>query len=140
MTTSSQALAPHGLSLEATTLHGQPVLLCSATGRLTHDDYMAFIPRAEAALEAQPHGLGRLLFDTTALEGWELRAALDDLGFGLRQRGRIARVAVLSPSRLIELSCKVASLFHVYGAELRCFEERQAALEWLSEPSEAPAE
>ena len=40
----------------------------------------------------------RLFFDTMDLEGWEWRAALDDLGFGLRQGQRFDKVAVLTTS------------------------------------------
>ena len=128
MTTTSR----HGLQLEAVTVQGQPLLKCTAIGHLTHSDYEAFIPRMEALLEQHSGEENRLLFDTTELQGWDLRAALDDISFGLTHRKGIGKVAVLSSSRLLELSCRVANSLHLYGRELRSFENREEALAWLA--------
>lgn len=128
MTTTSR----HGLQLETTAIDGQRILSCQAIGHLTHADYQAFVPRVEEALSDHTPEDNRLLFDTTALEGWDLRAALDDLNFGLKHRNSIGKVAVLSNQRWMELSCRVANSLHLYGSELRSFEDREAALSWLT--------
>lgn len=123
--------ARHGLQLETSNVQGQPLLECKAIGHLTHADYEAFTPRLEALLEEHPREQNRMLFDTTELEGWDLRAALDDISFGLKHRTDVGKVAVLSSSRLMELSCRVANSLKLYGSELRSFEDREAALNWL---------
>ncbi len=128
MTTTSR----HGLQLEASTVQGQPLLECKAIGHLTHADYEAFTPRVEALLAEHPGEQNRMLFDTTELEGWDLRAALDDISFGLKHRKGIGKVAVLSSGKWMELSCRVANSLHLYGGELRSFENREEALAWLA--------
>jgi hypothetical protein len=121
----------HGLLLETISIDGQPVLSCKAIGHLTHADYETFVSLVEQALADQPGQNNRLLFDTTELEGWDLRAALDDLNFGLKHRDAIGKAAVVSGSSLMDLSCRVANSLHLYGRELRSFHNREEALSWL---------
>ncbi len=130
--TPERPAASHGLSLEAISSHGRRVLCCAATGHLTHADYSAFIPQIEAALADHPAEENRLLFDTAGLEGWDLRAAFDDLNFGRTHADQIGKAAVLAPGQLIELSCRIANALHLYGQELRCFSDREEALAWLT--------
>lgn len=123
--------AIHGFTLEASGAGGHPVLFCKAWGTLTHEDYQALIPKVEQALATMEPLTARLFFDTMDLEGWEFRAALDDLGFGLRQGKRFDKVAVLTTNRLMALSCRVGGM--LTAGEMKAFEQRDAAMAWLAE-------
>lgn len=76
---------------------GRDVLSVKASGRLTHADYQQFIPNVEGLLEER--GRVRVLFELQDCQGWTLRAAWDDLKFGLKHRGDFERCAVVGDKK-----------------------------------------
>ena len=73
----------------------------------------------------------RALCDCRYLEGWELRAAWDDLKPGLKHGREFEKIAVVADSRWVEWSTKVGSWF--LKGEVRYFDNVTAASQWLKD-------
>ncbi|SDJ96035.1 SpoIIAA-like [Microbulbifer yueqingensis] len=127
----------HGLSIGIERVGSEFFLYLQVTGKLTHDDYEIITPLLESALGAVAHPRVKALVDITDLEGWELRAAWDDLKLGLRHGKQFSRVAVLGDEKWQALATRVGNWFT--AAELQYFESRGEALEWLAESEETSA-
>ena len=55
------------------------LLVFKVTGTLTHDDYEMINPMLDKALEGVKHPNINVFIDLSKFDGWELRAAWDDL-------------------------------------------------------------
>lgn len=73
------------------------VIGVKASGKLRHEDYQVLVPRLEQAI--QEHGKLRILFELEDCRGWNIRAAWDDLKFGLKHGGDFERCAVVGEKR-----------------------------------------
>ncbi len=107
-----------------------------ASGRLTADDYEKFLPQLEAEIRRQGRVL--LFVDMTEFEGWETRAAWDDLKFGLAHDVDFARIAVVTDKKWLGWLIRASDIF--FSAEMRWFPaaDREKALQWLQEPEPTP--
>ncbi|MEW5250646.1 STAS/SEC14 domain-containing protein [Microbulbifer sp. 2201CG32-9] len=123
----------HGLSVGIEGRGEHFFLSLSARGKLTHGDYEIMVPMVESALVGVKHPQINVLVDATELEGWEARAAWDDLKFGLKHGRQFKRIAVVGHERWQEVATKAASWF--IGGEARLFEDREQAMAWLAEDS-----
>lgn len=119
----------HGLSIGIERVGRSSYLTLKARGRLSHEDYELLRPLLESALEGLGERRMKVLFDATELEGWELRAAWDDLKLGLKHGGKFDKVALYGNRNWQQIASKLGSWF--ISGEVRYFEDRQAALEWL---------
>jgi hypothetical protein len=126
MTTSTS----HGLQIESLTLAPVPVVRVSARGILTHDDYTAFMPQLDAAFAEQTGDRLRLLFDARELQGWELRAALDDLKVVMTHGRQVERMALVTEARWMELLSNIGKL--LLAGEMRHFHDPSEAEAWIS--------
>lgn len=121
----------HGLTLGLARVEGVSFISIKAVGRLSHEDYLAITPMLEAALE-RVEGQGvRVLLDATELEGWELRAAWDDLKLGLRHGHEFGKIALYGQPGWLGLAARVGGWF--ISGEVRVFEEESAAINWLTQ-------
>jgi len=100
------------------------------SGKLCHDDYDVFVPMLEAALQTAHDPKIRFFLDATDLEGWEPRAAWDDLKLGLKHGNKFDKIAIFGNKKWQELSAKLGSLF--ISGEVKFFHNRGKALEWIN--------
>ena len=119
----------HGFTLESVDVAHGSVITVLARGRLSHQDYQAFIPQLEAAIAEQTGDRLRLVFDARELLGWEPQAAIDDLRLGLRHGRHVERVALITEARWLALLSSVVGL--LMPGELRHFDDRAAADAWI---------
>lgn len=119
----------HGLSigLERTGKHF--FLSLKAVGKLTHDDYEIITPMIDSALEAVKEPVVDVFIDGSELEGWELRAAWDDLKLGLKHGGDFKRIAIFGNKKWQAFASKIGDWF--VSGEVKYFESADEALVWL---------
>jgi hypothetical protein len=111
---------------------GSPkVLAFKLSGKLHDRDYETFVPAVEAALHAQ--GKVRLLAQFQAFEGWDLRAAWDDMKFGARHYADFERIAMVGDRKWEQWMAKLCRPFT--RASVRYFDasETDAAWTWVKE-------
>lgn len=103
-----------------------------ASGKLSHEDYQAFLPQ----LEEQISQLGKvsLLFELDNFSGWELKAAEDDFIFGMKHLDDLDRIAIVGDKAWEHWMTLMAKPFMPSG-QVRYFnrENLQDAWDWLRE-------
>ncbi|PMG43298.1 STAS/SEC14 domain-containing protein [Shewanella sp. 10N.286.52.B9] len=119
----------HGLSIGIERVNDDVYLSLKATGTLTHNDYLVITPLLDAALAEVKHPKVNVFIDGTELDGWELRAAWDDLKLGLQHNNEFKKVAIWGNKNWQNYSTKVAAWF--MSGEVQFFEEKAKALAWL---------
>lgn len=117
------------VGLEKVTDNTLLLKLC-VSGKLSHDDYDVFVPMLESALETTPVPRLRFFLDATDMEGWEPRAAWDDVKFGFKHGNKFDKIAIFGNKKWLELSAKIGSWF--MSGEVKFFENRGKALEWIN--------
>ena len=119
----------HGLAIGIDRIGSRFLLSLKAVGTLTHEDYQRITPMLEAALAEVSEPRIRVLVDASELDGWELRAAWDDLRLSLRHGSEFDKVAIYGHGRWQELASKVGSWF--ISGEVRFFTDYEAAIAWV---------
>ena len=103
------------------------------TGKLSHEDYQAFLPK----LEEQINQLGKVsvLIELDNFKGWDLKAAKDDFEFVLKHTDNIERVAIVGDKTWEHWMVAMMKPFIPF-AEVQYFnrENLQQAWDWLREP------
>jgi len=109
------------------------VLAIRVSGKLTHADYKAFLPRLDASI--RKHGKISLLVELEDFKGWGAEAAWDDLDFGLEHDRDFERIAIVGEKSWQHWMTALSNLF--IHTPLRFFprEEAARAREWLNEGS-----
>lgn len=120
----------HGLSIGIERSGDEFLLSLKAVGRLTHEDYQIITPMLDAALGEVKHPKVKAIIDGTELDGWEPRAAWDDLKLGLKHGNEFVKIAIHGNKRWQELAAKVGSWF--VAGKVKYFDEREDALAWLA--------
>lgn len=100
-----------------------------ASGRLTHKDYVELTPEIDRQITES--GPIRMLLDAEEFEGWDLRAAWDDMVLGIRHWGDFERIAIVGDKKWEERAAWV--LDHVWPGEIRFYpvEKVEAAWAWV---------
>ena len=119
----------HGLSIGLERANNQIFVSITACGKLTHDDYQHLTPVLDSALQGVAQPDVKLLFDATAFEGWEARAAWDDFKIGLKHGNAFSRIALVGHHGWQEWAAKIGSWF--ISGEIRSFTSYDEALNWL---------
>ena len=106
------------------------------SGKLTDDDYQQFLPRIDELIKA--HGRISLLIELDDFKGWDLKAAWDDLKYGLEHEEDFERIAIVGEKRWHGWFVKLAAAMS--GADIRYFtsDDLQAAWGWLREGDAEP--
>lgn len=86
------------MPIELSEESGGRISVIRVVGKLVEADYRTFVPEFERLV--REHGKLRVLFDMTALQGWDAGAAWDELKFDLKHFGDIERLAIVGESRL----------------------------------------
>lgn len=121
----------HGLSIGIERTGKHFFLSLKATGKLTHDDYQIITPMIDSALEGIKEPIVNVFIDGSELEGWELRAAWDDLKLGLKHGREFNKIAIYGHKKWQEVASKVGSWF--VSGEVRFFKDAETAMSWLTE-------
>ena len=125
----STSVKTHGISIGIERADNRFFLQFIVHGKLTHEDYQVITPLLDAALGSVKDAKVRALVDLTEFEGWELRAAWDDFRLGLKHNNEFEKIAICGNQKWLEAAAKVGNWFT--SGEIRQFESRAAALEWL---------
>lgn len=107
------------------------ILAFKASGKLSDADYKKFLPVLETMIRKK--GRISLYVELQNFEGWEAKAAWDDLHFGLQHDNDFKRIAIIADKPLVHAAIGFINFFsHI---EMRFFEnsESQAAWNWLRE-------
>lgn len=123
-------LKTHGLTIGIERVDSDIFISLKAVGTLTHQDYLTITPLIERALDAVEHPNVDLLFDATELDGWELRAAWDDLKLGLKHGNAFQNVAICGNKRWLQVAAKIGSWFT--SGDVKYFDDIQDALQWIT--------
>ncbi|NKB39232.1 MAG: STAS/SEC14 domain-containing protein [Gammaproteobacteria bacterium] len=101
----------------------------SVIGKLKHEDYELMVPLLENAIKDvdQPHI--KVLVDLRGFQGWELRAAWDDLKLGLKHNREFSKIAMLGNKDWEKLAARITNWFS--SGEISYFEDKFEALDWL---------
>ncbi|NOQ32321.1 MAG: STAS/SEC14 domain-containing protein [Helicobacteraceae bacterium] len=101
-----------------------------AVGTLTHEDYKQITPLIDSALEGVKDAKIKAIADISELDGWELRAAWDDMKIGLKHGSEFEKIAIIGSQTWIEYSAKVSSWF--MSSQIETFSNEKEALSWLN--------
>lgn len=121
----------HGLSIGIERVGDDFFLLLKAVGKLTHADYEIITPLIDSALATINVPKVDVLIDGTELEGWELRAAWDDLKLGLKHNNEFNKIAIYGNKNWQEIAAKIGSWF--ISGDIKYFENLKDAISWLKQ-------
>ena len=123
------SIEEHGLSFGITRFGDDFYMTITILGKLTHEDYEMMVPMLENAIQdvKEPHI--RALVDMRNFEGWELRAAWDDLKLGIKHNREFSKIALLGNKDWEKLAAQVANWFT--SGEIKYFEDKTEAINWL---------
>lgn len=124
-------LEQHGLSIGIVRTGEEFFLSLKAQGKLTHKDYERITPMIDSALAEVKEPKVKVFIDGTELEGWEARAAWDDLKLGLKHGNEFEKIAICGNKKWQEYAAKIGSWF--IAGDIKYFENESEALAWLHE-------
>ncbi len=119
----------HGVSVAMNRTDEALFIELKMKGKLTHEDYEVFVPILERALKESKGLKINMLVDMTEFKGWKLRAAWDDMVFGLKHARQFDKLAVVGKKRWEEISVDMMKPF-VKG-KIKFFKDRAKAIKWL---------
>lgn len=110
------------------------ILAFKASGKLSDADYRAFIPELEQRIREA--GRISLYIELDDFQGWEARAAWDDLRFGLQHDRDFKRIAIVGDNAWEHAGTALANFFT--RTPIRFFPKQDAkkAWDWLEEVPE----
>ena len=106
----------------------------SIKGTLTHEDYEKMIPMVENALVGVKDPRVKVIVDAREFEGWDMRAAWDDLKFGLKHNKEFTKLAFVGKKKWESYSIKISNWF--MSGEMKYFEDMESAMAWLDKNEE----
>lgn len=121
----------HGLSIGIERSGNNIFLSLKAIGKLTHEDYETITPMIDNALDSVKDPKVKVIIDGTEMEGWDLRAAWDDLKLGLKHGNEFEKIAIYGNKNWQEIAAKVGAWF--ISGDVKYFSTAEDALTWLNE-------
>lgn len=125
------SIKKHGLTIGLERINSDFFLMLKASGKLTHQDYEIITPLIDSALAQVKQPKIKALINGIELEGWEPRAAWDDLKLGLKHGNQFVKIAIYGNKGWQEMAAKVGAWF--VSGEVKYFENEETALSWLKE-------
>ena len=111
------------MGIKLTEKRGGKVLEVQVSGKLTHEDYLDFVPKFEQLIKQ--HGKLRVFFDMTDFHGWEAGALWDDIKLDIKHFSDIERLAMIGDKqweKQMSLFCRPFTT-----AKIRYFDNANAA-------------
>ncbi len=125
----------HSISIGISHIGEAFFLKISVKGTLTHEDYKKMIPMVENALVGVKDPRVKVLIDAREFKGWDMRAAWDDLKFGLKHNKEFTKLAFVGNKEWELYSIKISNWF--MSGEMRYFEDIDSAAAWLNQKEES---
>ena len=119
----------HGISVAMNRTEDALFIELDMKGKLTHEDYEIFVPILERALKEAAGKKVNMLVDMTEFKGWKMRAAWDDMVFGLKHRGDFDKLAVVGKKKWEEVAIKMMQ--PLVKDKIKFFKNRSKAIKWL---------
>ncbi|MGK0498593.1 MAG: hypothetical protein ACJAYG_000224 [Oceanicoccus sp.] len=119
----------HGLSIGIRWLGDDCYLRIKIVGKLAHEDYLIIVPMLENALAGIDKPRIKVLVDALEFNGWELRAAWDDLKLGLKHGREFEKIALVANKRWEKMMAKVGGWF--IAGDMQSFDDNKQAIKWL---------
>lgn len=107
------------------------VLAIKVSGKLTDADYKQFLPQLEAMIGRA--GRISLYVEMHDFEGWDAKAAWDDMRFGLQHDDDFRRIAIVTDKTLIHAATHFINVFSHIEMRVFDFSESSVAWDWLRE-------
>jgi hypothetical protein len=85
------------MPIEITEQNGGKLLDVRLSGKLTHQDYQAFVPEFERLVNL--HGKIRILLEMVDFHGWEGAALWDDIKFDVKHFTHLERLAMVGDKK-----------------------------------------
>jgi len=126
----------HGISIGINRVDNFFFMKIKINGTLTHEDYKRMVPMLRSSIAGVKEPDVRILMDATEFNGWELRAAWDDLKFGIEFRQIFSKIAIVGTSTIEEYAAKIGSWF--MNGDMKFFESLDEAYEWLNKEEVIP--
>ena len=120
----------HGISIGIERVNDEFMLTLSVNGKLKHSDYDIIVPMLESAIAGVNQPEIKALVDMRKFDGWELRAAWDDLKLGLKHGKEFTKIAMIGNKKWEEYAAKVGSWF--IAGDIKYFEDEADACNWLN--------
>jgi len=119
-------------------VNDRSILAFKASGKLTDADYQQFLPTLEGMIREA--GCLSLYMELEDFQGWEAKAAWDDLRFGLQHDRDFKRIAIVGDKAWEHSAIALANFFTHTHMRFFSKEEAKAAWDWLEEkPAEEEA-
>ncbi len=122
--------AEHGISIGISRVNDDFYMSIDICGKLTHADYEIMVPMLENAIKDVREPKIKAIVDMIDFEGWELRAAWDDLKLGVKHNREFFRIALVGNKNWGKIAAKISNWF--ISGEIQYFEKRQEGLDWLA--------
>ena len=119
----------HGISVGIERINDEFMMTMRINGKLKHSDYEVIVPMLESAIAGVENPKIKALVDMRAFDGWELRAAWDDLKLGLKHGREFSKIAMIGNKKWEEYAAKVGSWF--IAGDIKYFEDEKDACSWL---------
>lgn len=126
----SNKIEKHGISIGIERINQHFFLMLKVVGKLTHQDYEIITPMLDSALANVKDPKVNAFIDATELEGWEARAAWDDLKLGLKHGNEFEKIAIFGHQKWQVVMAKIGGWF--IAGEVRYFDGKQQAIDWLA--------
>lgn len=101
----------------------------SVIGKVTHDNYAAVIPLMETALDNDDVPTKLVLVDILNMDGYEVKAALDDLKFWHNVHFHVDKVAIVTSKKWLSEATKIYD--KLSKIKFKVFEDEDDASDWL---------
>ncbi len=101
------------------------------SGKLHDEDYKTFVPQVESVLARE--GKARLLAHFQEFHGWDIRAACDDMHFGIKHYVDIEKIALVGDRKWEEGMAKICKPFTKAAVKYFDADDIEQAWAWLRE-------
>ena len=120
----------HGIGLSINKYNHSLFIEIDMIGKLTHEDYQRFIPILNKVLKKAKKLQINILVDMRKFKGWKLRAAMDDMIFGLKYRNTFDKIAIVGNKKWEEFAIQI--FIPLMRGKVKFFKTYKKALIWIT--------
>jgi hypothetical protein len=119
----------HAITVDVKRVDEKVFMTIKIKGKLQHSDYEMMNSALDNAISSIEEPKIKVLIDALEFDGWEPRAAWDDLKFGLKYSKEFTKLAFVGNRSWEEYAIKITDWF--MSTEMHYFETIDEAMEWL---------